>query len=550
MSAIPLASASGSVSTETPCVNPIHRSVTEVWEHRSVNAVLEPAPDDRPFAIVDIGSNSGRMIVFKLREGEHLDVVEDARAPLRLARELRDSDQLGPDAIERTLEALRDFLAVARGAGASRMIAVATSAVREAADGPELVDRANHLGVPLQTIDGDHEATLGFHGAVHDLPVTSGFTFDVGGGSAEITSFRDRRLARSWSVPMGSLRMSDRYLASDPPTHGELRAVRKAVQATMDDAGIGELERGGDLVGIGGTVRNLAKVDLKRTDYPLPLLHGYQLPRERLDALIDELAGRSMKRRASMPGLNPDRADTIVGGAVVIATIAHHVGAKHILVSSRGLREGLALATAGGTAPSPEWVRTISVATLAARFATWAVGAAERRAQLAGDLLEALDPGSPSRVREMLGHAAQLLDIGRAIDYYDRYEHAAMIVTAADLGGFSHADLGALTAILRQADDDNRLGPYGRLVEPDDRAAVLRAATALTLADELNRRIPVGVPTPISCNWMRGGFEVVAPIPEGWQPRSVARRFAKIYGKPLLMVSNASVSALAPAPDA
>ncbi len=509
-----------------------------------MNAVLDPEPDDRPFAVVDIGSNSGRMIVFRLREGEHLDVVEDARAPLRLARHLRDSDRLGPEAIDRTIEALRDFLAVARGAGAARMIAVATSAVREAADGHELVERAHALGVPLQTIDGDHEAMLGFFGAVHDLPVTSGFTFDVGGGSAEITAFRDRRLVRSWSVPMGSLRMSDRYLASDPPQLSELRALRKAVRATLADAGISELSGGGDLVGIGGTIRNLAKVDLKRTDYPLPLLHGYQLPAERLDTLIDDLADRTMKRRASMPGLNPDRADTIVGGAVVIASIARHVGAAHIVVSSRGLREGLALATAGGTVPSPMWVRTISVATLAARFATWAPAPAERRAQVADDLLEALDPDSPERVREMLGHAARLLDVGRAIDYYDRYEHAAMIVTAADLAGFSHADLGALTAILRQADDDTRLGPYGRLVAPEDRDAVLRAATALTLADELNRRIPPEVPTPISCNWMRGGFEVVAPIPEGWRPRSVASRFQKVYGKPLLMVSNASGSAL------
>ncbi len=316
------------------------------------------------------------------------------------------------------------------------------------------------------------------------------------------------------------------------------------MKATLADAGISQLEAGEELVGIGGTIRNLAKVDLKRTDYPLPLLHGYQLESGRLETLIDDLADRTMKRRASMPGLNPDRADTIVGGAVVIASIVGHVGAEHIVVSSRGLREGLALATTGGTVPPPSWVRKISVATLAARFATWSPGAAERRTQLGNDLLQALDPDSPKRVREMLGHAATLLDVGRAIDYYDRYEHAAMIVTAADLAGFSHADLGALTAILRQADDDTRLGPYGRLVASDDRDAVLRAATALTLADELNRRIPPGLPTPISCNWMRGGFEVVAPIPEGWRPRSVTSRFQKVYGKPLLMVSNVSGSAL------
>ena len=200
------------------------------------------ASDDRPFAVIDIGSNSGRMIVFRLREGEHLDVIEDARAPLRLARDLRDADALGPEAIERTLEALRDFLAVAEGAGATRMIAVATAAVRDAADGGELVERARNLGVPLQVIDGDHEARLGFVGAVHDLPVTSGLTMDVGGGSVELTRFRDRRLERSWSMQLGSLRVSDRFLESDPPTEIELRSLRRFVSAALNDAGITELE--------------------------------------------------------------------------------------------------------------------------------------------------------------------------------------------------------------------------------------------------------------------------------------------------------------------
>jgi exopolyphosphatase/guanosine-5'-triphosphate,3'-diphosphate pyrophosphatase len=504
--------------------------------------------DDRPFAVVDVGSNSARMIVFRLREGEHLDVIEDARAPLRLARDLRDDDTLGPEAIERTVEALSDFLAVARGAGAERMIAVATSAVRDASDGERLLRRANRLGVPLQVIDGEHEAVLGFYGAVHDLPVRSGLTFDVGGGSAEVSAFHDRRLVGSWSMPIGSLRMSDRYLASDPPEVSELRALRKAARAALDEAGITELGRHGELVGIGGTVRNLAKMDLKRTDYPLPLLHGYHLQDKRLAQLIDDLAARTMTRRAGMPGLNPDRADTIVGGAIVIHAIARHVGADHIVVSSRGLREGLALATAPGGVPSPEWVRMISVATLAARFATWEPTRADRRAALAAEIVEAADPGSPARVGEMLGHAAALLDVGRAIDYYRRFEHAAMIVTAADLGGFSHADLGILTAILRQADDDTRLGPYGRLVSADDRAAVVRAATALTLADELNRRIPPDSPAPLSCNWMRGGFEVVAPVPAGWHPRGVAHRFEKVFGRKLLVVANES-SPLAAVPD-
>jgi exopolyphosphatase/guanosine-5'-triphosphate,3'-diphosphate pyrophosphatase len=500
--------------------------------------VTVPPADDRPFAVIDIGSNSGRMIVFRLREDEHLDVLEDARAPLRLARDLRDGDVLGDDAIARTIEALRDFRAVADGAGADRIVAVATSAVRDARDGAVLVEKVRRLGIQLSVIDGDLEARLGFLGAVHDLPVDAGATMDVGGGSVELTRFADRRFERAWSLPLGSLRVSDRFLEGDPPSEKELAKLRTFVSKTLDAAGIVELRKREDLVGIGGTVRNLAKIDMRRTEPALALLHGYELSERRLGEMIDDLAERTMKRRGQIPGLNPDRADTILGGALVVHGVMRHLGARRVIVSSRGLREGLALDTYGRDVPPAAWVRTISVATLANRFATWDAGLADRRAQMAVRLHAALDPSASGSIREMLEHASTLVDVGRAIDYYDRFEHTAMIVTAADLAGFSHADLGALATILRQAADDARLGPYARLVEDADRSAIERAATALALADELNRRIPRAEPAPVSCNWLREGFEVVAPVPSGWRPRGVADRFAEVFGRPLIVVAS------------
>jgi exopolyphosphatase/guanosine-5'-triphosphate,3'-diphosphate pyrophosphatase len=502
----------------------------------SIQSLRRASEDDRPFAVIDIGSNSGRMIVFRLQEGGHLDVLEDARAPLRLARALRETDELGEDAIERTLEALRDFRAVAEGAGADSITAVATSAVRDAADGQLLLGRAAAIGIPLQVIEGDVEARLGFLGAVHDLPVGSGLTMDVGGGSTELSLFRDRHLVRSWTVGLGSLRVSDTYLAGDPPTDKELKRARHEISAVLQTAKLPSLRGDETLVGIGGTIRNLAKIDLRRSEYPLPLLHGYVLADSRLREITADLAARKMSRRTRISGLNPDRADTVVGGALIVQGIIDHVGAAEVLVSSRGLREGLALDRFGGEIPPAWWVRTISVATLASRFTTWSAAAGSRRAHLAAALHEATDPGSPDGVREMLGHAATVLDVGRAIDYYDRFEHAAMIVTAADLAGFSHGDLGLLTAILRQADDDIRLGPYARLVDAKRRTAVLRAATSLALADELNRRMHPDVPPILSCTMRPKGFEVVAPVPAGWRPRGVADRFRRVFGRPLIVV--------------
>jgi exopolyphosphatase/guanosine-5'-triphosphate,3'-diphosphate pyrophosphatase len=355
---------------------------------------------------------------------------------------------------------------------------------------------------------------------------------DVGGGSLELTLFEDRSFREAWTLPFGSLRASDRYLDHDPPSPKEIKALRRALAEALDEAGVPELRRGDDLIGIGGTVRNLAKIDLKRADTDLPLLHGHELAARRLSSMVDDLAERSMRRRALVPGLNPDRADTIVGGALVVQGVMDHVGTRRLVVSSRGLREGLALDSYGRDVPHPPSVRTISVATLATRFATWDARTAERRVRIALTIFDALDAAAPTRVREMLGHAALLLDVGRALDYYDRFEHAATIVLTADLGGFSHTDLAVLATILRDAGDDQA---RGRLVEEQDRAVVERASASLSLADELLRRIPPDEELAIRCRWTGDGFEVTAPVPAGWRPRGVADRFREAVGRPLVV---------------
>ena len=129
----------------------------------------------------------------------------------------------------------------------------------------------------------------------------------------------------------------------------------------------------------------------------------------------------------------------------------------------------------------------------------------------------------------MLEHAATLLDMGKAIDHYERFEHAAMIVTTADLAGFTHEALGILSAILRHAGGDTSLGPYARLIPLGDRPAVRRAAVALALAEELNRRIPPREPAPLRCTWGTGSRSR-PPVPASWKPRSVTERFRAVFG--------------------
>ena len=147
----------------------------------------------QPLAVIDIGSNSGRIIVVRVTANGHLEILSEARSSLRLMSDIDASGSLSADAEERTLAALFDFMAVAAGSGARRIVALATAAVREASNCDSFVaDLRRQTGLNIRVIDGDEEARLAFSGAVNGLPIEHGMLIDVGGGSFEVAHFRNR----------------------------------------------------------------------------------------------------------------------------------------------------------------------------------------------------------------------------------------------------------------------------------------------------------------------------------------------------------------------
>jgi threonine dehydratase len=465
-------------------------------------------------AVVDIGSNSGRVVVLLAGPGAHLEVVADGRAPLRLARDLGSGTRLSDEAIERTVSTLRDFRAVAEGGGTGRFVAVATSAIREASNGPDLVARVREVaGVDLSVIDGDQEARLGFFGAINEMPVEHGVAIDLGGGSMELTHFRDRRPARSWTLPLGSLRLSDLFLSGDPPAAKDVERLQGHIAKTLADCGVSALRGDERLIATGGTVRNLAKIDRESRAYPIPRVHGYVLACRRMEELAAMLASRKASRRRQIPGLNSDRVDSIVGGAYAILGAMLHVEAPELSVSGQGLREGAALRALGKEPLSIAEMRETSIAAMAARFGTWDAGRAARRACIAVAILPVLAPDAGPNWHECLEQAATLLDVGRSLDYYRRFEHTADVIAQGDLAGFSHRKLALLAAVVRFAGDSRaRVGLYRPLLTPEDRSAVAGASAILELADEIEHRLPPGAPGAIEVEERGRTVFITAPI--------------------------------------
>jgi exopolyphosphatase/guanosine-5'-triphosphate,3'-diphosphate pyrophosphatase len=495
----------------------------------------EPTP--APVAIIDIGSNSARVVVYESEASGHLRIRASTRAALRLVRDVDAQHRLSEDSMARAMDALRDFRAIALGAGADRVIAVATAAMRDADNGTLFLERVRReLGIEVELIDGDREARYGFVGAVRGLPVDDGLVFDMGGGSMQVSRFRGRALEKDWSLPLGSLRLSQTFLSNDPPKPGEVRKLKAHVRTLLQDAHVPTLRAGETLVGTGGTVRNLAKIDRRARGYPITRLHGYTVTRRHLHDAVARVTETPLRKRDTIPGLSGERGDSIVGGALGIETLVETVEGAALLVSGQGVREGIAYSMIARTVPDAPAVRRQSVTALTARFSAWDGPTAARRLAVAAQLGAALLAGSAPELAEAAEHAACVLDIGRSVDFFDRHQHAADIVLATELDGFSHREVALLSAVLRAArDEDADLRPLAPILKGEDREGIEQAALVVALADDIEERCPRGAAIEVKCVVLKGDVRLEVPALAGWRPRGLGERFQRTFGKRLMV---------------
>jgi exopolyphosphatase/guanosine-5'-triphosphate,3'-diphosphate pyrophosphatase len=344
-----------------------------------------------------------------------------------------------------------------------------------------------------------------------------------------------RRLAKGVSLPFGALRLSEKFLDSDPPSRKQLRRLRDHVRRHFEKAHVARLAKGDALVGTGGTLRNLAKIDRQMRRYPVGWLHGYELSVDRLEEVVDRLASTKERRRDDIPGLSAERADSIVGGAVAIHTLAEFVRAKHILVSGQGVREGIALGRLNIPVGSPETVKEASLSSLVSRFDGWKREAASRRRAVASTLLRALEPRVLPIVVTAIDQAARVLDIGRSLDVVNRYEHVADILLSTDLTGFAHHELALASAIVRRAGDRHAdVLPLALVRDRLDLGVLDRAAVILALADEIERRCPPGKRIEVDCRTDHN-VTLVVPLLPSWLAKDLDKRFERAFGRSLIV---------------
>jgi exopolyphosphatase/guanosine-5'-triphosphate,3'-diphosphate pyrophosphatase len=450
-------------------------------------------------AAVDIGTNSVHLVVARFSDdGKRFDVVEREREMVRLGSSGGDMTHLDDDAIERGIEVLSRFRQVAEVHGA-RVRAVATSAVREAENRDEFIDRAwADAGMHVDVISGFEEARLIHLGVLQAVPVFDQqlLLCDIGGGSTELLVGKQGDVLASRSLKLGAIRLTTRFFDTNSLHPGAVDACRRYVRATLAPL-VREIRRIGFDVAVGssGTIAAVCAMVAARRDEAVPrTFNNFVLTRDELAEVLTALVkAGSVKERAKLPGLDERRADIILAGAIILEQVVDELGLDSITYSDYALREGVLLDTwrrmHGGSLHHLSDLRRRSVVHLA-ELMDDDPDHTGHVARLALALFDGLAErhGLGDDAREYLEAAALLSNVGLFLSHAQHHKHSYYVIRNSEhLAGFTDREIELIALVARyhrKSDPKAKHPEFAALTENDQRlvstlAGILRVAIGL-----------------------------------------------------------------------
>jgi exopolyphosphatase/guanosine-5'-triphosphate,3'-diphosphate pyrophosphatase len=497
-----------------------------------------------------IGSNSIRQIVADVSPDGKIRVVDEMKAAPRLGAGIGETGRLDDDHMEQAVAALTRMSTLARQLGAKRIEAVATSAVRDAANGQSFLTRVRReSGLRPRILEGDEEARLAFRSALAHFELGHGrsLVMDIGGGSLELALAAEGLVERLLSFPFGAIRMTERFLTDRDGAKG-VRKLRKHVRAAIRKALPVRDWRGAAVIGSGGTFTNLAGMFLARQGIRVRSVHGTQIPRHEVEHILEQLASMTPQERLQVEGLNAGRADIIVAGLAVAAEVLARVEPRELTASGYGIREGLLLETAKvvPVIADPGEARERSVNAFAEKCHYEAPHSRQVQ-RLALQLFDALGAriGCDPSERQTLSDAALLHDVGYHINYQGHHKHSFHLIQHADLLGIPPEEQVLIAHVARyhRGSEPRRKHLLYWALDRDAREKVRRLSALLRLADGLDRG-HVSAVERVKVRWLERAIRVT-PVPkranaplrlELWGGSRKSGLLAEVAGVPVELV--------------
>ena len=464
-------------------------------DNNAESGVTTPAPR---IAAIDVGSNSVRLVVAEVLASGGYRVLDEERENTRLAASLAATGELGPAAVEATITALRRFQSIATGYGVGRISAIATSAVRDAENGPEFCQRVhNELDLDVEVISSNEEARLAFLSVQRAFDVSGRevAVADIGGGSTEIILASSGLIDQIYTTPLGRRPRGGEVRRQRHLHHAQLEQLRKYVDRVLK-RDVGKLPFVPSMFyGTGGTFTALASMIMAREGQAGQPMWGFRVTGAQIRHLVTDLAQLTLEKRKKVAGLNPARADIIVSGLVIVERIMSHLHVNVVQVHTRGVRDGLLLemvqAAFGSSPESNSNEARVGAVEQFAKSCGVDLPHARQVAKIAGSLWQQLaEPlGLCPADRELIEAASVLANVGYLINFEDHHKHSYHLILNSELNGFEREQLRLLALVARyhRGSRPKKKHDDYRALGDEDRHRVAAAAAILRLALALDR---------------------------------------------------------------
>lgn len=458
-------------------------------------------------AIIDLGSNSVRMIIMKVYENGSYKMIDQAKEMVRLSEGMAADGLLRPAAVQRTLEALKLFRRFIEYYNVENTIAVATAGVRNAANGGEFIEKVKaETGFEFDVIPGEMEAYFDYLGVVNTIDIDNCVILDIGGGSTEIIHVEKRRIKNSVSIPFGAVNMTEKYLGKGETDRDKLEKLEKMIWGKFEGLGWLEDASGLPVVGLGGSVRTVAKINKREKGYFIEGLHNYIMEPVEVQEVYRKVTEAKISERKEIPGLQKDRTDIIAGGLVPLKVLMEYINSGMLVISGNGLREGVFfkhyLQKLGF---KDELVANVLQHSIFNTLNKYDVGIQHSYhiRKLSLEMYDQLqDMHRLNRnYRKLLEVGALLHDIGLYLDYYNHHSHGFYLALNSGINGINNRELVLCAFIIgmhRSESLKKDWNDYKLYMTKGDYEAVKKLSLFLRIAEELDRN-EYGSVEAISC---------------------------------------------------
>lgn len=459
-------------------------------------------------AIIDLGSDSARLVLVNIHEGGYFAVFDELKESVRLAQDMQTDGLLRPARIAQTIKTLQMFRRLCDANKIDKIYAYATAAVRAAKNQRGFLDEVQaKCGFRLEVLEAEQEAHLIYQGVINSMDIPKGLIMDIGGGSTQFIYYNRKNILNYHTIPYGAITLTDMFKGMEmKPADRAEKSYEIFTEELNKVEWMKDLEPDTRLIGVGGSFRNLGKISRMVKKYPLDMTHNYQISKPEFRSIYNNIKTFDLDKTMKIKGLSSARADIFPSALSAIGSVMDTLGFDELVISGCGLREGVMFKNAVPSTNDKPITDVLghSIYTIL-NFYQENIRHAEQVYNLSTQLFKQLRVlhKLPRAYVKVLRTASLLHDTGNQIKYYDHHKHSCYIILNSSLYGITHKDLimSALVASMHRKGelDASLFMKFRDMITEEDLDAIMKLGVIVRIAESLDRSMS-SVVTNIACD--------------------------------------------------